>query len=111
MNISKFFVDRPIFAAVLSLLIFIAGLLAMFQLPVSEYPNVAPPSVVVTASFPGANPKVTAETVARPLEEQINGNTNHFEIALQHPRRAAPRSRSDRMGSPVRFKIALPATL
>ncbi|WP_075186502.1 efflux RND transporter permease subunit [Teredinibacter haidensis] len=76
MNISRFFVDRPIFAGVISLLIFISGLLAMFQLPVSEYPEVAPPSVVVNASFPGANPKVIVETVARPLEEQLSGVEN-----------------------------------
>lgn len=76
MNISQFFVDRPIFAGVISLLIFIAGLIAMFQLPVSEYPEVSPPSVVVNASFPGANPKVIAETVARPLEEQLSGTEN-----------------------------------
>lgn len=76
MNISRFFVDRPIFAAVMSLLILIAGLLAMFKLPISEYPEVSPPSVVVNASFPGANPKVIADTVARPLEEQLSGVEN-----------------------------------
>jgi hydrophobe/amphiphile efflux-1 (HAE1) family protein len=73
MHISKFFIDRPIFAGVISVFIFLVGLIAMFQLPISEYPEVVPPSVVVTAQFPGANPKVIAETVAAPLEEQING--------------------------------------
>lgn len=73
MNISKFFIDRPIFAGVLSVLILLAGSLAVFQLPVSEYPEVVPPSVVVRAQYPGANPKVIAETVAAPLEESING--------------------------------------
>jgi multidrug efflux pump len=73
MNLSRFFIDRPIFAAVISILIFIAGLVSMFRLPISEYPEVAPPSVVVAASFPGASPAVIAETVATPLEEQING--------------------------------------
>ena len=73
MNFTRFFIDRPIFAAVLSLLIFIGGLLSIFQLPISEYPDVVPPSVVVHAQYPGANPKVIAETVAAPLEEQING--------------------------------------
>jgi len=73
MNISKFFIDRPIFAGVLSVLVLLAGLLAMFQLPISEYPEVVPPSVVVRAQYPGANPKVIAETVASPLEESING--------------------------------------
>lgn len=76
MNISRFFIDRPIFAAVLSLLIFIAGLMSIPNLPISEYPDVVPPSVVVIAQYPGANPKVTAETVAAPLEEQINGVEN-----------------------------------
>ncbi|HEY9095312.1 MAG TPA: efflux RND transporter permease subunit, partial [Hydrogenophaga sp.] len=73
MNLSKFFIDRPIFAGVLSLLILIAGLVALRGLPISEYPEVAPPSVVVRAQYPGANPKVIAETVATPLEEAING--------------------------------------
>ncbi|KQY85305.1 efflux RND transporter permease subunit [Pelomonas sp. Root1444] len=73
MNLSKFFIDRPIFAGVLSLLIFIGGLLSIRALPISEYPDVVPPSVVVRAQYPGANPKVIAETVATPLEEAING--------------------------------------
>src|SRR5437868_1072753 len=73
MNFSRFFIDRPIFAGVLSTLIFVAGLLSLPALPISEYPEVAPPSVVVRAQYPGANPKVIAETVATPLEESING--------------------------------------
>jgi multidrug efflux pump len=73
MDISKFFIDRPIFAGVLSILILLAGIISMFQLPISEYPEVVPPSVIVHAQYPGANPKVIAETVASPLEEQING--------------------------------------
>jgi multidrug efflux pump len=73
MNLSKFFIDRPIFAGVLSVLMVIAGLIALRGLPISEYPDVAPPSVVVRAQYPGANPKVIAETVATPIEEQING--------------------------------------
>ena len=72
-NIAQFFVDRPIMAAVLSLLFVITGSIAVFKLPISEYPEVVPPTVVVRASYPGANPKVIAETVATPLEEQING--------------------------------------
>jgi multidrug efflux pump len=76
MNISRFFIDRPIFAGVLSTLILLAGLIALFKLPVSEYPPVVPPSVVVHAQYPGATPKVMAETVAAPLEEQINGVEN-----------------------------------
>jgi multidrug efflux pump subunit AcrB len=73
MRFSKFFIDRPIFAAVLSLVIVAAGALALFRLPISEYPQVVPPTVVVRATYPGANPKVIAETVASPLEQQING--------------------------------------
>jgi multidrug efflux pump len=76
MNLSGFFIDRPIFAGVISSLIFLAGLFSVFQLPISEYPEVVPPSVIVTAQFPGANPKVIAQTVATPLEEQINGVEN-----------------------------------
>ena len=73
MRFSRFFVDRPIFAAVLSLVIVVAGAIALFQLPISEYPQVVPPTVVVRATYPGANPRVIAETVASPLEQQING--------------------------------------
>jgi multidrug efflux pump len=73
MNISRFFIDRPVFAGVLSVLIVVAGLLGMRALPISEYPEVVPPSVVVRATYPGANPTVIAQTVATPLEEQING--------------------------------------
>ena len=76
MDFSKFFIDRPIFAAVLSIIIFVAGLIAIPLLPISEYPNVVPPTVVVRATYPGANPKVIAETVSTPLEEQINGVEN-----------------------------------
>ncbi len=73
MNLSRFFIDRPIFAGVISFAIFLAGLISMFQLPISEYPEVVPPTVLVSAQFPGANPKVISETVATPLEEQIAG--------------------------------------
>ncbi|MCY0852610.1 efflux RND transporter permease subunit [Cupriavidus sp. D39] len=73
MNISRFFIDRPIFAGVLSILILLGGVISIFKLPISEYPEVVPPSVVVKASYPGANPKVIAASVASPLEEQING--------------------------------------
>lgn len=76
MNFSSHFIDRPIFAGVISFIIFFLGLLAMFQLPISEYPEVSPPSIQITAQFPGANPAVIANTVATPLEEQINGVEN-----------------------------------
>src|SRR5471030_1745423 len=73
MNISKFFIDRPIFAGVLSVLILLGGIIAVFKLPISEYPEIIPPQVLVHAQFPGTNPKVIAETVSAPLEESING--------------------------------------
>ncbi len=73
MKFSEFFIARPVFAGVISVFITIAGLLALYKLPVSEYPEVVPPSIVVTANYPGANPKVIAETVAAPLEQAIVG--------------------------------------
>ena len=73
MKLSNFFIDRPIFAGVISTFITIAGLIALFKLPISEYPEVVPPSVIVRASYPGANPKVIADTVAAPLEQAIVG--------------------------------------
>jgi len=76
MNISSYFINRPRLAGVLSIFIFLIGVLAIFNLPVSEYPEVAPPQIVVRAQFPGANPRVISETVATPLEEQINGVEN-----------------------------------
>ncbi len=83
MNFSRFFIDRPIFAAVLSIVVFLGGALAIFALPVSEYPEVVPPSIVVTAVYPGANPRVLSEAVATPLEEQINGVENMLYMSSQ----------------------------
>src|SRR3984893_16166974 len=76
MKLSQFFITRPIFAGVLSAIILIAGLIALPLLPISEYPEVVPPTVVVKATYPGANPEVIAETVASPLEQSINGVEN-----------------------------------
>ncbi|HSA88972.1 MAG TPA: efflux RND transporter permease subunit, partial [Burkholderiales bacterium] len=83
MNLSRFFIDRPIFAGVLSVLILLAGTISLGLLPVSEYPEVVPPSVVVRASYPGASPRVIAETVATPLEESINGVENMLYMSSQ----------------------------
>ncbi len=83
MNLSRFFVDRPIFAGVLSILILLGGCIAILKLPISEYPDVVPPSIVVRATYPGANPKVIAESVAAPLEEQINGVENLLYLSSQ----------------------------
>src|SRR4051794_6941189 len=76
MNFSHFFIRRPIFAAVLSIVIVLVGSIAMFQLPIAQYPEIAPPTVVVRAVYPGANPKVLAETVATPIEQEVNGVEN-----------------------------------
>jgi multidrug efflux pump len=73
MTLSHFFIDRPIFATVLSIVIVVAGAIAYFTLPVAQYPEVVPPTVVVRASYPGASPEIIAATVATPLEQQING--------------------------------------
>src|SRR5258705_9466086 len=74
--ISRFFIDRPIFAAVLSIFIVIAGLAAMKALPIAQYPEIAPPVVTVRAVYPGASAVVLEQTVAAPLENQINGVEN-----------------------------------
>ncbi|HSI09640.1 MAG TPA: efflux RND transporter permease subunit [Rariglobus sp.] len=83
MNFSDFFIKRPIFAGVLSIIIFIVGAISLFQLPISEYPEVIPPTVIVTASYPGANPKTIAETVSTPLEQSINGVENSLYMFSQ----------------------------
>src|SRR5215213_657878 len=73
MNLPRFFVDRPVFAAVLSIVITLLGVLAFFKLPVSQYPEVVPPTVIVSASYPGANAQTISDTLAAPLEQEING--------------------------------------
>src|SRR6516162_8492022 len=70
---SRFFIDRPIFASVMSIIIVLAGLLALRSLPVAQYPEIAPPTVEVSAIYPGANAEVVADTVAAPIEQQVNG--------------------------------------
>src|SRR5271154_6074725 len=71
--ISKFFIDRPILANVIAILTLVIGGVALYNLPVSEYPDVVPPTIQVTTSYPGASARTLVETVAQPLEEQING--------------------------------------
>nr|HPM83776.1 efflux RND transporter permease subunit [Candidatus Anammoximicrobium sp.] len=74
--ISHFFIDRPIFASVLSILLTLAGLVAVFTLPIAQYPDVTPPTVLVTASYPGANAQTVLDTVAAPIEQQVSGVEN-----------------------------------
>ncbi|MFC0282996.1 efflux RND transporter permease subunit [Camelimonas abortus] len=76
MRFAHFFVDRPIFASVLSIVIVLVGYISYLSLPVAQYPEIAPPTIVVRASYPGANARTVAETVATPLEQEINGVEN-----------------------------------
>ena len=76
MRLPHFFIDRPIFATVISIVIVLLGMLSYEDLPVSQYPDVIPPTIVVNATYPGASPEVLAETVATPLEQEINGVEN-----------------------------------
>jgi len=83
MKFSHFFIDRPIFASVLSIVIVIVGGLALVGLPIAQYPNVVPPTVVVTARYPGANPQVIADTVATPIEQEVNGVEDMLYMSAQ----------------------------
>ncbi|HLO23178.1 MAG TPA: multidrug efflux RND transporter permease subunit [Methyloceanibacter sp.] len=83
MNISHFFIDRPIFAAVISIIITLVGAVAYFSLPVAQYPDIAPPSISVSASYPGASAEIVAKTVATPLEQEVNGVDNMLYMTSQ----------------------------
>src|ERR1700738_2435215 len=83
MKFSHFFIERPIFAGVLSILITLAGAIAAFLLSVAQFPDVVPPTVVVTAVYPGANAETIADTVATPIEEQINGVSGMLYMSSQ----------------------------
>src|ERR1700735_5271338 len=80
---SRFFIDRPIFASVLSIVVTLAGALALFTLPVAQYPEIAPPTAEVSAVYPGANAEVVADTVAAPIEQQVNGVENMLCMSWQ----------------------------
>ncbi|MGH6661305.1 MAG: efflux RND transporter permease subunit, partial [Rhodospirillales bacterium] len=83
MKISHFFIDRPIFASVVSILITLIGAVAFFTLPVAQYPEIAPPNITVTAQYSGASAETVSKTVATPLEQEINGVDNMLYMTSQ----------------------------
>src|SRR5215475_2436784 len=80
---SRFFIDRPIFASVLSIIVTLAGSIGLFTLPIAQYPEITPPTVEVSAVYPGANAQVVADTVAAPIEQQVNGVENMMYMSSQ----------------------------
>src|SRR5437762_972923 len=80
---SRFFIDRPIFATVLSIVITLAGAVSVFNLPLAQYPPITPPSIIVNCNYPGASAQVVAETIAAPIEQQVNGVENMLYMSSQ----------------------------
>src|SRR3954462_9630514 len=105
--LSRFFIDRPIFAAVLSAFVVLAGLAAMRVLPVAQYPEIAPPVVTVQALYPGASAQVLEQTVAAPLENQINGGEHMIYMTSPSPWRGVVQTQAPSDMGPAPDKAAL----
>ena len=91
--ISHFFIDRPVFASVISIVIVIAGLVAMSNLPIAQYPDITPPVVTVSATYPGASADVISENIAAPIELQVNGADNMIYMSSTRDRKRSCRER------------------
>src|SRR5579885_1474484 len=87
---ARFFVDRPVFSTVISVVIVIIGLVALLKLPIAQYPEITPPTVSVTATYPGASAKVVADTVAAPIEQEVNGVENMIYMYSRSPHDGDP---------------------
>src|SRR4029434_5085478 len=98
MKFAHFFIDRPIFAGVISIVITLVGAIALSMLPIAQYPDIAPPTIQVNANYPGANAKVVTETVAAPIEQQVNGVENMMYTSSH-------RAADDSYGLTITFEI------
>jgi hypothetical protein len=99
---AKFFIDRPVFAWVLALIIALGGILAILQLPIAQYPNIAPPIITVSTTYPGASAKTIEDSVVTPIEQELNGAPNLLYYESQANRRGRPRSPSRSRRAPTR---------